>query len=164
MGRTQQTNCCLCGEPAGLTAGSYYFRSEAYRFEGRQVMASKICERHFDDFMHWRKRCKSLPDVYDENCVISLDDFNRWLASVLRKAAEIKNYRGSVVRCEAVSQSTGERCIRFALAKAKGHQVCGIHDGMLRQKRHLNLSFDARNVTVLRINEALEVLLGQNIS
>lgn len=157
-------SCCLCGESTESTENSYYICSSAYRFERPSVMISKVCERHFDQFMHWRKQCKSLPCVYDETCIVTLDDFNRWLASVLRKAADIKNYRGSVLRCEAVSQSSSERCIRFAVAEANGHQVCGLHDGMLRQKRHANIRFETRQETVLRLDRALEVLLGQNIS
>jgi hypothetical protein len=97
---------------------------------------------------------------------ITAGDFNRWLASVLRKLAKLKASGYGVHRCEVVSTERsgaypGIRCAQFATRIWRDHHVCGTHGAVLNRADAPIYDFnDTRTATTKRLEELVGELLA----
>ncbi len=145
-----------------ITGNPIVFRRFNMSASTERFIRETVCDSHGGNFSRWAAmtiNAGPYPTLTD-------DDFNRWLASVLRRLAKLKARGYGVHRCEIVTKDRsgappGTRCAQFATRIWRNHHVCGIHGAILNRASESLYDFNTtRTVTTKLLAKLVGELLA----
>jgi len=148
--------CRLCGERSMSARPE---RREWFFYRHHAETQESLCEGHLREFDRWARQWSKPRPEFDS--LVDLTTFNIWIARVLTKLSRVVQ-GGCLQRCHYIHD--GERCIRFATSSWRGHHVCGIHKGTLRNPKTdlAKIAFDSRrSITAFNVEKAVRVLMNK---